>query len=191
MYKYYKSDLTLLLHTAIKRQTSTGEQVPVHTDTPFNIRFYVNEKGTAETGYLASYDGTTTHNCTILSPTDIMVYIDQSQLPLPTGDLYVEIEFLYPDAHFEGDDENNLKRLYTTGIMLTDQPNLHDEGDVTVEIFNEVISREIIAMAEQAAISQARTTAYGVATTVAEEAVGEYFRNFVFATDADIAALWQ
>lgn len=169
MYKYYKSDLTLLLHTAIKRQTSTGELLPVHTDTPFNIRFYVHKKGTAETGYLASYDGTTVHNCTILSPTDIMVYIDQSQLPLPTGDLYVEIEFLYPDAHFEGDDENNLKRLYTTGITLTADPDLHDEGAVTIEVFNEVIAKEIIALAEQKATEVATATATTVANAKATE----------------------
>lgn len=150
MYKYHKSDLTILLHTAINRQTSTGEMVPVTTDVPFNVRFYVKDKGTAETGYLASYDGTTVHNCTILSPTDIMVYIDQYQMPLPTGQLLVEVEFLVPDAHFEGDDENNLKRLYNTGIELTDDPDRHDEGAVSVDVLDGVLPAAMAEMAEQA-----------------------------------------
>lgn len=170
MFKYHKSDLTILLHTAIKRQTSTGEMVPVTTDVPFNVRFYVKDKGTAETGYLASYDGTTVHNCTILSPTDIMVYIDQSQLPLPTGQLLVEVEFLVPDAHFEGDDENNLKRLYNTGIELTADPDLHDEGAVSVDVFSGIIPLAF--------------------TNTVDQIVKEAIENIPKASDSDIDALW-
>ena len=191
MYKYYKSDFPLLLHTAIKRQTSTGELVPVHTDTPFNIRFYVHEKGTAETGYLASYDGTTVHNCTILSPTDIMVYIDQSQLPLPTGQLYVEVEFVVADPHYEGDDENNLKRLYDTGILLTADPDLHDEGSVTVELFNEVIAREIIDLANQTAATTASAKAAEVAAPIARQVAEEAVTAYTLAPDSLIDTLWS
>lgn len=168
-YKYYKSDLTLLIRSNIKRQTSTGEMVPVTTDTPFNVRFYVNQKGTAETGFLAWYDGTETHNCTILSPTDIMVYLDQSQVPMPTGDLYVEIEFLVPDPHFEGDDENNIKRLYTTGVTLTDNPDLHDEGAVVIDVFNSVIPLAIAATADTAVANSLEKLAAQIIATLAKD----------------------
>lgn len=171
MYKYYKSDLTLLLRSNLQRQTSTGEFVPVTTDTPFNVRFYVNKKGTAETGYLASYDGETVHNCAILSPTDIMVFYDRTQLPLPIGELFVEVEFIVGDTHYEGDDENNIKRLYTTGITLTDQADLHDEGAVIVDVFSEVIPLAIASMAETA--------------------VQEALDKVALASYADIDALWQ
>ena len=190
MYKYYKSDFPVHIKVGLKRETSTGEVVPVTTDVPFNLRFYVKDKGTAETGYLASYDGETVHNCTILSQNDIMVFYDRTQMPLPTGNLLVEVEFIVSDQHYEGDDENNLKRLYSTGIELTDREDLHDEGEVTIDIFNEVIAHELIEMAEQKATEAAQALVPQVAEPIAREVAERVVSEYTIAPVSMIDALW-
>lgn len=102
----------------------------------------------------------------------------------------MEIEFLYPDTHYEGDDENNLKRLYTTGVELTADPDLHDEGAVTVELFNEVIAHEIIALANQTASEVATTKAAEVAAPIARQVAQQAVAEYTIAPVSMIDALW-
>ena len=191
MYKYYKSDFTIHIRHNIKRQTSTGEMVPVTNDVPINVRLYIDQNGTAETGYLAYYDGEETHNCTILSPQDILVYYDRTQLPLPVGRLFIEIEFCYPDEHYEGDGTNNIKRLYFSGIELTDNPDLDDEGEITVEILNEVLAYEVIRQAEGGAKIVANQVAREIIPAIAATEAQKAVQSFVLASPSDIDALWQ
>lgn len=187
--QYHKSDFPLALTFNLKRQTPSGEQ-PVTTQYPFCLRFYVQGKGTPETGYLAEFDGRSTTNCKVLSPTQVMVFFDRTQMALPTGTLLLEAEFIIPDTNYEGDDEMNFKRLYRTGIELTDNPDDQTEGELTLEIMNAFVSNELILAAEEKAAAVATAKAIEVATPIARQVAEEATRDFIFATDSDIDALW-
>ena len=131
-YKYYKSDFRLLVNIDTKYKGENDSTVPLSTSDEFNFRFYTTKKTEP---YICSSTGgenPVLKNCTILDEHRVMCHFDRAQLELSPGRLMLEAEFIVPDADFEGDNKNNVKRLYTTSLILTEEPDKDSEGDHTL-----------------------------------------------------------
>lgn len=128
-YKYFKSDFPLLLTIEAKAQ-DTGESISISTRVPFVLRFWAGR--CQHNVYECSSDGNgKCKNCVIVDDTHVMVYFDQNQSSMEIGKLMMEAEFLIANNHYDSDATMNVKRLFDTGVELTDRPDL-DTDDAEI-----------------------------------------------------------
>lgn len=130
-YKYYKSDFRLLVKVDTKYKGDDDSIVAIDTSTRFIFRFWTEDRSNP---YVCSSTGGATpvlKNCTILDSTKVMCHFDRANMELGPGRLMLEAEFIIPDNDFTGNKENNVKRLYTTSMILTTDPDKDSEGDHT------------------------------------------------------------
>ena len=133
-YKYYLSDFNLIVTIGAEYTNSGGALVTLDNTAEFNFRFYTADK---ENPYVCSSTGGVSPvltRCTKLGTDKVVCHFDRSVLELNPGQLYLEAEFIVPDAKFEGDDKENVVRLYKTDVTLTMAPDKDTEGEFEVMI---------------------------------------------------------
>lgn len=143
-YKYHKSDFALLVTIGSTYTDASGNNVGITARTPFVFRMYSPLKGSVDDCYEASCIGGVLKNCVILADNQVLVFVDMSQHEFKIGELMLEAEWIIDDTHYEGDQENNIKRLYTTGVELTDKPDLDSEGILDFVIDNGIESGFVV-----------------------------------------------
>lgn len=149
-YKYYKSDFALLVTIRSTYTDASGNSVGITARTPFVFRLYSPLKGSVDDCYEASCIGGVLKNCAILSDNQVIVFVDLSQHEFKIGELMLEAEWIIDDTHYEGDQENNIKRLYKTGVDLTDKPDLDSEGVIDFVIDNGIESEFVVNLINEA-----------------------------------------
>ena len=133
-FKYYKSDFNLIVTIGAEYMNSQGETVTLDNTANFVFRFYTTNKNNP---YICSSTGGATPmlvNCSKLDNDRVVCHFDRSLLALDPGQLYLEAEFIVPDNKFEGDDIENVVRLYSTNVVLTIDPDKDTEGEFEVMI---------------------------------------------------------
>ena len=154
-YKYYKSDFRLLIDIDTKYKGEDDSIVALTTKDEFTFRFYTSKKTEVYICSSTGGDEPVLKNCTILDAHKVMCHFDRSQLELAPGTLMLEAEFRVPDRDFEGDDVNNIKRLYTTSMELTADPDKDSEGDHTyIPLLIDCLRGEAGTTAYQYAVEQ-------------------------------------
>ncbi len=125
-YKYHKSDFRLLIDIDTKYKGEDDSIVALTTAERFVFKFWTKDR---ERPYICSSTGGETpvlKNCSILDEHRVMCNFDMAEtesLQLQPGRLMLEAEFILPDTDFEGDKINNIKRYYTTSLILTADPD--------------------------------------------------------------------
>lgn len=130
-YKYYKSDFRLLVNIGSSYKGEDNGIVSLDTTAAFNFRFWTTDR---ENPYICSSTGGSEPvltRCTILDEHRVMCHFDRAHMELAAGRLMLEAEFMIPDTDFEADKVNNVKRYYTTSLILTADPDKDSEGDHT------------------------------------------------------------
>lgn len=133
-FKYYKSDFNLIVTIGAEYMNSQGETVTLDNTANFVFRFHTTNKNNP---YICSSTGGPTPmlvNCSKLDNDKVVCHFDRSLLALDPGQLYLEAEFIVPDNKFEGDDIENVVRLYSTNVVLTIDPDKDTEGEFEVMI---------------------------------------------------------
>lgn len=133
-FKYYKSDFNLIVTIGAEYMNSQGETVTLDNTANFVFRFYTTNKNNP---YICSSTGGATPmlvNCSKLDNDKVVCHFDRSLLAIDPGQLYLEAEFIVPDNKFEGDDIENVVRLYSTNVVLTIDPDKDTEGEFEVMI---------------------------------------------------------
>lgn len=134
-YKYHKSDFRLLIDIDTKYKGEDDSIVALTTVDRFVFKFWTKDR---EKPYICSSTGGETpvlKNCSILDEHRVMCNFDMAETDnqqLEPGRLMLEAEFILPDTDFEGDKHNNVKRYYTTSLILTAEPDKDSEGDHTL-----------------------------------------------------------
>lgn len=134
-YKYHKSDFRLLIDIDTKYKGEDDSIVALTTVDRFVFKFWTKDR---EKPYICSSTGGETpvlKNCSILDEHRVMCNFDMAETDnqqLEPGRLMLEAEFILPDTDFEGDKHNNVKRYYTTSLILTADPDKDSEGDHTL-----------------------------------------------------------
>lgn len=140
-YKYHKSDFSLLVEIESIAQ-NTGENVNITSRTPFVFRFWSSNCQCHPYECSSNGNGATV-NCTLVDQNHVIVYFDQKCCDFKPGKLMMEVDFRVPNAHYENDNFMDLKRLYDTGIVLTDMADLDvEDATISLELLPMVIQAE-------------------------------------------------
>ena len=144
-YKYYKSDFNLIVTIGAEYMNSGGSLVTLDNTAHFNFRFYTTDKNNP---YICSSTGgaePVLTNCSKLGTDKVVCHFDRSVKELAPGQLFLEAEFIVPDAKFEGDEHENVVRLYKTDVTLTIDPDKDTEGEFEAMIGADFIKGDPLA----------------------------------------------
>ena len=136
-YKYYKSDFSVIVDIEAKYMNGSGNMVSLDNTACFNFRFWTTDKKNPYVCSSTGGSGAVMTRCAKLTDSQkVICFFDQQAMEelggqLMPGKLMLEAEFILPDENFEGDDHENVVRLYTTDITLTSEADKDSDGEMS------------------------------------------------------------